>query len=67
MGTGGNAMKNLKEAAERSKKGRTPIYYSYKDQAIYFEKGPGKFYVTDLIRENTPEEIEHTIRWWMSL
>ncbi len=60
-------MKNLKEVSERSKKGRTPIYYSYKDQAAYTEEGSGRFYVTDLIRENSEEEIERTIRWWMSL
>ena len=67
MGIGDDEMKNLKEAAERSKKGRTPIYYNYQEEAIYFERGPGRFYVTDLIRENTEEEIERTIRWWMSL
>ena len=60
-------MKNLKEVSEKSKKGRTPIYYSHEDQAVYTEKGPGRFYVTDLIRENSEEEIERTIRRWMSL
>ena len=60
-------MKNLKEVARESAKGRTPIYFSHKDQAVYTEAGPGRFYVTDLIRENTEEEIKAAIRRWMTM
>lgn len=60
-------MKNLKKISELSKQGRTPIYYSPKTDTVYTEAGEGRFYITDLLRSNTPKEIERTVSHIMSL
>lgn len=61
------AVKNLEQVAQESKKGLTPIYYSFAEDAVYTEQGKGRFYVTDLIRENTVDEIRYAIRRWMAM
>ena len=60
-------MKNLKQMAERSKKGITPLYYSPKMDAVYSTPGDGRFLLTKLIRENTPKEIERTVYKFMAM
>ena len=57
-------MKNLKETAERSRRG-TKIYYSIKEAAIYTAPGNGRHYVTELLRKNTEKEIETAVRRWL--
>lgn len=59
-------MKNLQEVAEQSKRG-CPLYYSVKDDAVYTTEGSGRYYLTDLIRENTEQEIVATVHKYMSM
>ena len=60
-------MKNLKQIAERSRQGVTPLYYSIREDAVYSEAGDGRFYLTDLIRYNSEDEIAETVRYFLSL
>lgn len=60
-------MKNTKELARRSKSGRTPLYYSIREDAVYATAGDGRYYLTDLTRENTEQEIINTVRKYMSM
>lgn len=60
-------MKNVNKVVEQSKRGHTPLYYSIREDAVYTEPGDGRYYLTDLIRENTAEEIKHTVMRFMSL
>ena len=63
-------MKNLRSMSERTKKVSAreglPLYYSIKEDAVYDEDGEGRFYMTDLIRYNSPEEIEETVKIFLS-
>jgi len=59
-------MKNLKEVAAESKHG-CPLYYSVKENAVYTTGGSGRYYLTDLIRENTPKEIVAAVHKYMSM
>ena len=60
-------MKNVKAVSNRSRQGITPLYYSVKEDAVYTEDGDGRYYLTDLIRENTEQEIIETVRKYMSM
>ena len=60
-------MKNLKEIAEKSKYGKVKLYYSIKENAVFDTPGEGRFYVTELINENGPEQIQKTVEFFMSL
>lgn len=67
-------MTGLKEVAKASKKIRQEdpstwviVYFSFKDNRAYTTGGEDRFYVTKLIRENTPNEVEQAIRRWMAL
>ena len=60
-------MKNLKTVARASEKGVTPIYYSIKEDAVYTKDGDGRYYVTDLIRANSEDEIVRAVRRWLSM
>lgn len=60
-------MKGIKKAADRSKHGRTALYYSYKTDSIYTENAAGRYFVTYLIRENTPEEVKAAVMRWKNL
>lgn len=55
-------MKNVKQVSMRSKSGITPLYYSIKEDAVYTEPGTDRWYLTDLIRYNTEEEVIETVR-----
>lgn len=64
----------LKEVAKASKKIRQadpntwlPVYFSFENNRTYTTDGEGRFFVTKLIRENTPDEVELAIRRWMAL
>lgn len=63
-------MKNLREMSHKTEccpaLGTVPLYYSIKEDAVYSEDGEGRFYLTDLIRHNEPEEIEQTVRKFLS-
>lgn len=54
-------MKNLDIVAAESRNGWAPLYYSIREQAVYTEPGEGRYYVTDLIRENTEQEIKQAV------
>ncbi len=60
-------MKNTKQVSQQSKQGITPLYYSIREDAVYTSEGDGRYYLTDLIRENTEEEIVNTVRRFMSM
>lgn len=60
-------MKNVKSVAKRSKRGLTPLYYNVREDAVYTEPGDGRYYLTDLIRENTEKEIITTVIRMMSM
>ena len=60
-------MKNIETVARQSEHGITPLYYSPAEDAVYTEPGAGRWYLTDLIRKNSPQEIENTVRHFMVL
>ena len=64
-------MKGLKEVSNKTKgidfTCRVPLYYSPSTDTVYTTSGEGRFHVTDLIRENTTEEIKKTVKYFMSL
>lgn len=60
-------MKNTKQVSNESKKGITHLYYSIKEDAVYTEAGKDRWYLTDLIRYNTENEIEETVKRFMSM
>lgn len=59
-------MKNTNEIAKTSKAG-TRIYYAPRENAIYTTDGSGRYFVTELIRTNTAEEIMKAVRRWMMM
>ena len=59
-------MKNLNEIAAESRKG-TQIYYSIREKAVYTKDGDGRYFVTELLRENTAEEIKRAINRWLAM
>lgn len=60
-------MRNLKRLSEKSKTGRVKLFYSPKNKAVYDKPGNGRYFLTELIRENTPEEIEKTVKYFMAM
>lgn len=60
-------MKNTETVARISEHRITPLYYSPAENAVYTEPGAGRWYLTDLIRKNSPQEIEDTVRRFMAL
>lgn len=67
-------MTGLKEVAKASKKIRQAdpntwldVYFSFENYRAYTTGGEDRFFVTKLIRENTPEEIEEAIERWRRL
>ena len=61
-------MKGLSNVAKRSAKIRQedwstwlPIYFSFKTDTVYTTEGEDRFFVTKLIRPNTPEEIKAAV------
>jgi len=61
-------MRNLRAVAQESyRKGWTPLYYDIKHDAVFTEDGEDRFYVTDLIRPNTSQEIEAVVRRWLAM
>lgn len=60
-------MKNTEKLAEQSRRRVTPLYYSAAEDAVYSEPGDRRWFLTELIRYNTPEEIERTVRRFMAM
>lgn len=60
-------MKNIEMVARISEHRITPLYYSPAEDAVYTEPGAGRWYLTDLIRKNSPQEIEDTVHRFMVL
>lgn len=61
---GEKTMENLKKVAEASKNG-CKLYYSIRENAVFTTEGEGRYFLTELIRENTPEEIQKTVYKFM--
>lgn len=60
-------MKGAKKASETSRSARMPmpIYYNTATKTVYTRPGEGRCHVTDLIRENSEQEIEEAVRRWL--
>lgn len=59
-------MKNLNKVSEATRKGVVSLYYSISEDSVYTRDGKGRYYLTDLIRYNTEDEIEQTVKQFMS-
>lgn len=64
-------MKGLKAVAkasqkitQRDKSTWLPIYYCIETDTVYAKPGEGRCYVTDMIRENTEEDIVEAVERW---
>lgn len=67
-------MKNLDRIAELSKrinqKDKTTwikLYYNIEKKAVYDRPGKDRFFVCDLIRDNSPEDIKEAVNFWLKL
>jgi hypothetical protein len=60
-------MKNIQTVVKATQKGRTPLYYSPSTDTVYTEAGEGRFYLTDLLQPHTPDQVEETVNFFMSL
>ena len=64
-------MKNLKTIAAKTQKitPRTPLplYYSITKKEAYTNPGAGRFFVTNLINPNQPEDIKEVIDRWLMM
>ena len=64
-------MKNVKAVARASKKATfsqtVPLYYSVIENAVYTDNGDGRYHVTDLIRENSADEIVRTVMEFLAM
>ena len=54
-------MKGLKRIADLSKTQRVSLYYSFEKDTVYDKPGDGRYYVTDLINENAPDDIKDAV------
>lgn len=55
------------QAIGKGNRKRMPLYYSIVDNAVYTTPAQGRYYVTDLLRPNTPEEIETAVNRWLAM
>ena len=60
-------MKGLKQVSNLSKTGKVSLYYSFASDTVYTEPGEGRCHVTELINENTPQDIENFVNFWKNL
>lgn len=60
-------MKNTETLARISAHRITPLYYSPAEDAVFCDPGEGRWHLTDLIRKNSPEEIEATVKKFMAM
>ena len=60
-------MKGLEKIALATKIEKVSLYYSFETDTVYSETGENRYYVTDLIRENTPHDIETCVETWKNL
>ena len=67
-------MKGLKTLSEKSKKIVTrdraswvKLFYSPSEDKVYDTDGEGRFFLTNLINENSPKDIEEAVRKMMAL
>ena len=61
MVTAERGLKNVEKVSEESRKGKTKLYINVYENALYTEPGTGRWYLTELIRYNTAEEIIDTV------
>ena len=66
--------KNLDTIAKKTKRIKSTdrstwisLYYSISDKAAYTEDGVGRYFVTNLINENSPKDIQDAISRWLSM
>ena len=70
-------MKGLKALSEKSKKACVgtsipigewiPVYYDIHKDTVYDKPGVGRFQVTSLIRDNSPEDIKQAVERFLSM
>jgi len=60
-------MKNTKIISDKSRTGTVKLYYSPSQKAVYDTPGEDRFYLTDLINYNSPNQVEETVNFFMSL
>ena len=64
-------MKNLKEISQKTQaidpKHPMPLYYSIKNKEVYTNPGAGRFFVTNLINPNQPEDIKEVVDRWLRM
>ena len=64
-------MKGLNEVSKLSKEAshenRVSVYYSIAYDTVYTEDGKGRWYITDLIRYNTPMMIKDAVKKYMDM
>ncbi len=67
-------MKGLKTLSEKSKKIVTrdraswvKLFYSPLEDKVYDTEGEGRFFLTNLINENSPKDIEEAVKKMMAL
>ena len=64
-------MRNIKKVADKSKvvcpNMILPLYYSIKNDAVYFQPGNDRFFVTNLINPNEPKDIIEAVERWKRL
>ena len=59
-----NHIRIAKASARIEQSDRTtwiPLYYSPSKKEVYTKDGEGRFFLTKLIRENSPQEVENTV------
>ena len=64
-------MRNLNAVATETREirrgDRMSLYYSIANDAVYTTPAQGRYYVTDLLRPNTPEEIKTAVNRWLAM
>ena len=64
-------MKGLKAVSNKTKginySSRVSLYYNPSADKVSTKAGEGYHHLTDLIRESTPQEIEETVKKFMSI
>ena len=56
--------KKSQSIVQRDRETWVPVYYSIQKDSVSTTEGEDRYYVTDLIRPNSPEEIRETVERW---
>lgn len=64
----GDKMKGLKKVADATKNCcRVSLYYDLDKKTVYTQSGEGRYFVTWLINENTPADIQKVVERWLAM